>query len=79
MYLARNLIPGISFPALRDKFKRKDHTTVVYACERVEKEIKRDQSTKAVIDELTKQLKGKSCLYIKYCEETRPAEGKNSA
>lgn len=56
MYLARNLIPGISFPALRDKFKRKDHTTVVYACERVEKEIKRDQSTKAVIDELTKQL-----------------------
>lgn len=57
MYLARNLIPGISFPALRDKFKRKDHTTVVYACERVEKEIKRDQSTKAVIDELTKQLK----------------------
>lgn len=49
--------PGHFFPALRDKFKRKDHTTVVYACERVEKEIKRDQSTKAVIDELTKQLK----------------------
>ena len=35
MYLCRNELHE-SYPTLRDCFKRKDHSTVLYACERVE-------------------------------------------
>lgn len=55
MYLCREKL-GLSFPQLRDIFKRKDHSTVLYACERVEKDMQKDIETKNTIEELDKIL-----------------------
>lgn len=56
MYLCRNLL-NESYPTLRDAFKRKDHSTVLYACERVENDIAKDPQTRAAIDAIQKLLK----------------------
>lgn len=63
MYLCRKEL-NLSFPILRDIFKRKDHSTILYACERVEKDIAKDNETKRIIEELSNMLKNiwkKSC------------------
>ena len=39
MYFCRQEL-NESYPNIRDYFKRKDHTTVMYACNRVEKDLK---------------------------------------
>lgn len=56
MYLCRNEL-NESYPTLRDYFHRKDHSTVLYACERVEKDIERDPQTRASIEAIRKLLK----------------------
>lgn len=56
MYLCRNEL-NESYPTLRDYFHRKDHSTVLYACERVEKDIERDLQTRASIEAIRKLLK----------------------
>ena len=56
MYLCRNEL-NESYPTLRDYFHRKDHSTVLYACERVEKDIERDPQTCASIEAIRKLLK----------------------
>lgn len=56
MYLCRNEL-NESYPTLRDYFHRKDHSTVLYACERVEKDIDRDPQTRASIEAIRKLLK----------------------
>ncbi len=59
MYLCRNEL-NESYPTLRDAFKRKDHSTVLYACERVEKDLEaQDPQTKAAIDAIRKRLKAR--------------------
>ena len=55
MYLCRNELHE-SYPTLRDCFKRKDHSTVLYACERVENDIENDPQTKASIEAIKKML-----------------------
>ena len=55
MYLCRNELHE-SYPTLRDCFKRKDHSTVLYACERVENDIENDPQTKASIEAIRKML-----------------------
>ena len=55
MYLCRNELHE-SYPPLRDCFKRKDHSTVLYACERVENDIENDPQTKASIEAIRKML-----------------------
>ena len=55
MYLCRNELHE-SYPTLRDCFKRKDHSTVLYACERVQKDIDRDPQTRAAIEAIRKMI-----------------------
>lgn len=55
MYLCRKIL-NESYPNLRDAFKRKDHSTVLYACERVEKDLQRDPSTVKTIELLKNKI-----------------------
>lgn len=55
MYLCRNELHE-SYPTLRDAFKRKDHSTVLYACERVQNDIARDPQTRAAIEAIRKMI-----------------------
>lgn len=57
MYLCRNEL-NESYPALRDAFHRKDHSTVLYACERVENDLaNHDPQTQAALTAIRKLLK----------------------
>ncbi len=49
MYLCRD-IAGMSFPAIGDAFGGRDHTTVMHACNKIEKEIKENTNTKLIVD-----------------------------
>lgn len=56
MYLCRNELHE-SYPTLRDCFKRKDHSTVLYACERVENDMAKDPQTRAAVEAIRKLLR----------------------
>lgn len=56
MYLCRTLL-DYSYKSIAKVFNKKDHTTVMAACERVDKSIKEDDITKKVIKQFTSQLK----------------------
>lgn len=56
MYLCRKLIPNISLPAIGDGFGGRDHTTVMHAYEKVEKERQENPKFSDTIDQLTSQI-----------------------
>ena len=51
MYLCRNL-GNMSFPQIARDFGKKDHTTVMHAHSKIEKEIKQNTNTKLIVDSL---------------------------
>ena len=51
MYLCRN-VANLSFPKIGTDFGKKDHTTVMHACTKIEKEIKQNTNTKLIVDSL---------------------------
>ena len=51
MYLCRSQA-NISYPQIAREFGKKDHTTVMHACEKIEKEIKQNTNTKLIVDSL---------------------------
>ena len=60
MYLCRN-VAGMSLPQIGKDFGHRDHTTVMHACTKIEKEIKdsssnNSQNTKLVVESLKKIL-----------------------
>lgn len=55
MYLCRQLISA-SFPEIARKFGGRDHSTVIYACTKLEQSIKIDRQVRTVIGELTSRL-----------------------
>lgn len=55
MYLCRELLNS-SFPEIGRQFGKRDHSTVMYACNKLEQTIKIDRQIKAVIGELTSRL-----------------------
>lgn len=55
MYLARNLTRH-SLEEIGGHLGGRDHTTVMHACEKIEKLVSSDQQIKAVIDELSNQI-----------------------
>ena len=57
MYLIRITIPNASLKKIGELFGGKDHTTVINAISKVEKELKTDQTVKAAIEELQKRIK----------------------
>lgn len=56
MYLSRKLL-DISLPKIGDKFGGRDHTTVIHAISKIEKELEKDSSLQKTIFELEKQIK----------------------
>lgn len=59
MYLARE-ITDLSLPKIGQAFGGRDHTTVIHAYDKIEKQLKTDQELKIGIDALLKKLKGAS-------------------
>jgi len=55
MYLCRQLLDA-SFPEIARKFGGRDHSTVMYACNKLEQTVKIDRQVRAIIGELTSRL-----------------------
>ncbi len=56
MFLSREMT-DLSFPELGEHFGGRDHTTILHACDKIKKDIKKDQKTKKIIDELIIEIK----------------------
>lgn len=56
MYLCRELT-GLSLPKIGEHFGGKDHTTVIYACRKIQKEISENQDTYKEMQALTSLIK----------------------
>ncbi len=55
MYLCRQLLSA-SFPEIARNFGGRDHSTVIYACTKMEETMKMDQKVRTVVDELASRL-----------------------
>ena len=55
MYLSRELM-GLSFPELGEQFGGRDHTTILHACGKIKKDIKRDYKVKSLVDKLLLEI-----------------------
>ncbi|MCG8501435.1 MAG: chromosomal replication initiator protein DnaA [Firmicutes bacterium] len=58
MYLCRDLTE-LSLPKIGEDFGGRDHTTVLHAIGKIEKNIEKDAEVKKIIDQLIKNIKGK--------------------
>ncbi len=56
MFLCKELIPSLSLNDVGEAFGGKDHTTVLYACEKVGKEVKSSSEMRQTLDHLTKRI-----------------------
>jgi chromosomal replication initiator protein len=56
MYLTK-VITGRSLPEIGRHFGRRDHTTVLHACRKIERVIERDEDTRKAIDQLKSVLR----------------------
>lgn len=56
MYLCKDLT-DVSYPRLGEIFGGKDHTTVLYACNKIAKEVKENTALQTVIEEITASLR----------------------
>ncbi|NQU95695.1 MAG: chromosomal replication initiator protein DnaA [Candidatus Omnitrophica bacterium] len=57
MYLSRNLT-DLSLPEIGHSFGGRDHTTVLHACDKLERALKTDEKVRWVIDKLVLNIKG---------------------
>ena len=55
MYLCRT-VPQLSLPQIGKDFGNRDHTTVMHACNKIEKEIKINKETKLIVESVKKIL-----------------------
>jgi chromosomal replication initiator protein len=55
MYLCRQMLSA-SFPEIARRFGGRDHSTVIYACNKLEQTIKIDKQMRATVSELTSRL-----------------------
>lgn len=58
MYLCRSLT-NESFPKIGDMFGKRDHTTVMHACKKIERKIKEDANTKLIVESVKKIILNK--------------------
>ena len=56
MYLCRN-VANMSLPQIGRDFGKRDHTTVMHACNKIEKEIKENSNTKLIVESVKNILK----------------------
>lgn len=57
MYLCKQMITSMSLSDVGAAFGGKDHTTVLYACDIVNKKIKSDLSTRQLVESLTRSIR----------------------
>jgi chromosomal replication initiator protein len=55
MYLARELL-NANLVEIANEFGRKDHTTVLNACDNVKKKMETDASTRSSVSEIKRRL-----------------------
>ena len=53
MYICRN-VANISLPSIGDSFGGRDHSTVIHACNKIEKEIEQKLDTKLIVESVKK-------------------------
>ena len=53
MYLCRE-VAGLSFPKIGEEFGKRDHTTVMHGCNKIEKEIQENTNTKLIVESVKK-------------------------
>lgn len=56
MYLVRELIKDISFIQIGHEFGGRDHSTVMKACDKVQKKLEKDMNYRQAIDDIKKKL-----------------------
>lgn len=56
MYLCRS-VGQMSYPKIAKEFNKKDHTTIMHACEKIEKSIKEDSNTKMIVESVKNIIK----------------------
>lgn len=59
MYLSRKIL-DISLPKIGEQFGGRDHTTVIHACSKIERELESDTNLQKTIFELEKRIKGQT-------------------
>ena len=59
MYLCRN-VANMSLPQIGKDFGKRDHTTVMHACNKIEKDIKESKETKLIVESVKNILKANS-------------------
>lgn len=57
MYICRD-ITDCSLPKIGEYFGKRDHTTVLHACEKISKEMKTNESLQSIVSSIEKELKG---------------------
>lgn len=55
MYLCRS-VANASFPKIGDEFGKRDHTTVMHAFKKIDKEVKENANTRLIVDNVKKNL-----------------------
>jgi chromosomal replication initiator protein len=58
MYLCKTMIPSLSLNEIGAAFGGKDHTTVLYACQKLAQETEKPTPTRQIVTELQKTLRG---------------------
>lgn len=57
MFLCRTLMPSLSLQDIGEHFGGRDHTTVMYACERISRDTEAERTVRQTIDKLTKMIR----------------------
>lgn len=58
MYLCKVLITGMTLSEIGEVFGGKDHTTVLYACQKITEELERDEALRQMVSKIEKDLRG---------------------
>lgn len=58
MYLCKELVPSLSLNEIGEVFGGKDHTTVLYSCQKISKEARTDGITRQTLAYLEKAIRG---------------------
>ena len=58
MHLCKDLIPSLSLNEIGEAFGGKDHTTVIYACQKITEEARKNTTTRQLLTQLEKAIRG---------------------
>ncbi len=57
MYLCKQLIPSLSLNEIGGAFGGRDHTTVIYACQRIGKDAEKNSATRQTLSQIEKSIR----------------------